>query len=162
MLLGTNPPGHMVKPSEQLFYDVSTKPENDFADEVTLFFEPSDPGSRESARRSWERIAARSEDRSIPVPGPWAAAQIDSEPRNPVFPAGAVLDVLKTTRTPVLHIAGDHDIMFPVENWYALSRQLATVHLITYPRAGHGPHQQYPEVSAAHVAAFTASLQPRG
>ncbi|MFF9147473.1 alpha/beta fold hydrolase [Streptomyces sp. NPDC014861] len=157
ILLGTVPPGPMVKMSEQIFYDLSTKPENDFEDEVALFFEPADPTSRQSARHSWERLTARTQHRSIPVPGPWAAAQIDSEPRNPVFSAPAVLDMLRTTHTPILHIAGDHDIMFPVENWYALNQQLPTLQLITYPRAGHGPHQQHPRASAAHIGAFLTS-----
>jgi pimeloyl-ACP methyl ester carboxylesterase len=41
---------------------------------------------------------------------------------------------------PMLHLGGDHDISVPVENWYALSEQLPTMSLITYPRAGHAAH----------------------
>lgn len=59
--------------------------------------------------------------------------------------------------TPILHTAGDRDVMFPVENWYALDQQLPTLRLFTCPRAGRGPHQQHPEASAAYIAAFLTS-----
>ena len=154
VLIGTNPPGPLVKPAEQLFYDVARKPVNDFEDEVVLFFEPRSPVSRAAAERSHRRIAARTDDLSVPVPADWAAAQIGDRPHNPVFPADAVLEVLKTTTTPVLHLGGDHDIVFPVENWYALNGLLPTLRLVTYPGAGHGPQHQHPEESARHIAAF--------
>ena len=32
-----------------------------------------------------------------------------------------ILAALKATKLPLLHIGGDHDIIFPVENWYALN-----------------------------------------
>ena len=33
--------------------------------------------------------------------------------------------------------------------------QLATLQLLTFPRAGHGPHHyQYPEACAEHIATF--------
>jgi pimeloyl-ACP methyl ester carboxylesterase len=65
-----------------------------------------------------------------------------------------VLEVLKTTSLPILHVGGDHDIIFPVENWYALGQALPTVQLLTYPFAGHGPHHQHPEATAEHIATF--------
>ena len=55
------------------------------------------------------------------------------------------------------HIGSDHDIIFPVENWQALNRQLPTVQLLTYASASHGPHHQHPEASAWHIAAFVGS-----
>ena len=71
-----------------------------------------------------------------------------------MFPSEEILALLKSTTTPILHIAGDHDIIFPVENWYALNQQLPTLQLLTFPRAGHGPQHQYPEASAEHIATF--------
>ena len=61
---------------------------------------------------------------------------------------------MKTTTISTLHIGGDHDIIFPVENWYALNAQLPTVQLLTYPRAGRGPHHQHPEAAAGSIATF--------
>jgi pimeloyl-ACP methyl ester carboxylesterase len=154
VLIGTGPPGLGVKTAEQLFFDTAAHPHNSFDDEVILFFEPRSPQSVAAARRSAERIAARTRERSVPVPVNFAVAHLGSGPRNPIFPADAVLAALKTTQIPILHIGGDHDIVFPVENWYALNQQLPTVQLLTYPRAGHGPQHEHPEASAKHIAAF--------
>jgi pimeloyl-ACP methyl ester carboxylesterase len=152
--IGCVPPGPNVKPAEQLFYDTALIPEYGFEEEVILFFEPRSQKSREAARCSVDRIAQRREGRSRPVPLSFAKAHLGSRPRGPLFSAGAVLDALKTTSIPILHVGGDHDIIFPVENWYALNQQLPTVQLLTYPSAGHGPHHEHPQATAEHIATF--------
>lgn len=154
VLLATTPPGPLVKSAEQLFYDTAAKPGVDIEQFTTVFFEPADEGSRAASRRSLERILARATDRSPDVDAAWAIDQIGRSPRNPAFPAEEILHVLKRTTVPILHLGGDHDIIFPVENWYALNGLLPTLQLITYPRAGHGPHHQYPEMAAAQIASF--------
>jgi pimeloyl-ACP methyl ester carboxylesterase len=154
VLLATTPPGHLVKQGDELFYDTVSKPAPDLEDEVTIFFEPASAASREAARASRERIAQRTTDRGEDVPVEWAMAQLGSEPRNPMFPSEDILALLKSTTTPILHIGGDHDLIFPVENWYALNEQLPTLQLLTFPRAGHGPQHQHPEASAEHIATF--------
>lgn len=154
VLIGTTPPGPNAVPPEQLFYDTARIPENTFEHEVILFFEPRSESSVAAARRSAERIAARREDRSVPVPAAWAADFLGTAPRTPLFPAEAVLAQLQQTKIPILHVGGDHDIIFPVENWYAWNRRMPTVQLLTYPSAGHGPQHQHPEATAAHIATF--------
>ncbi|WP_116140203.1 alpha/beta fold hydrolase [Trinickia diaoshuihuensis] len=153
VLIATTPPGPLVKPGEQLFYTLARR-ENDFDDLVTVFFEPASPASRAAAEQSLKRTSERKHDLSPSVPLEWAAEQLGDRPRNPMFPADAVLQALKSTQIPVLHLGADHDIVFPVENWYALNAQLPTLHLVTLPRTGHGPHLQYPQASAKHIAAF--------
>jgi pimeloyl-ACP methyl ester carboxylesterase len=153
-LIGTSPPGPNVKPAEQLFYDTAAIEHYGFEHEVILFFEPKYPQSREAARRSVDRIASRTEGRSRPVPIEFARANLGGSPRSPLFPADAVLEVLKATPVPILHIGGDHDIIFPVENWYALNAQLPTLQLLTLPGAGHGPQHQHPEIAADAIASF--------
>jgi len=153
VLIATTPPGGLTKTGEPLFYELA-KRENDFEDFVSLFFEPDSASSRAAAERSWARLASKREDASPAVPHEWAGAQLGDGPRNPVFPVDAVLHVLKTTDIPVMHLGADHDIAFPVENWYALSDQLPTLHLVTFPSAGHGPQLQYPRTAAKHIAAF--------
>jgi pimeloyl-ACP methyl ester carboxylesterase len=153
-LIGTTPPGPNVKPPEQLFYDTAVIPENSFEDEIILFFEPRSKKSREAARRSVDRIAQRTKDRSVPVPADWAASNLGDKPRNPMFPAQAVLEALRNATIPILHVGGDHDIVFPVENWYALNQEMPTLQLLTFPRAGHGPHHEHPEATAQHIATF--------
>jgi len=154
VLIGTTPPGPLVKLAEQLFFDTATKPDYTLEDNAILFFEPASPRSRAASDASVARIAGRTEDRSPRVDPYWAKENLGSGPVNPIFPADAVLEALKTTKIPLLHIGGDHDIIFPVENWYALNGQLPTLQLLTYPAAGHGPHHEYPEACADYIASF--------
>ena len=154
VLIGTSPPGPIVKPAEQLFYDTAVQPQNSLEDEIILFFEPLSSASRAAAKASHERIAKRSTGRSLPVPYQWAAAYLGNKPKVPPFPADAVLQALMATAIPVLHIGGDHDIIFPVENWYALNGKLPTLQVLTYPRAGHGPQHEHPLGAAHAICAF--------
>lgn len=156
VLIGTTPPGPAVKLSEPLFYQAAAR-ENDFEDEVILFFEPKSPASRAAAKASHDRIAARRNDRAPPVPYQWAAANLGDGPKAEPFPAPPILAILKSTSIPILHIGGDHDLVCPVENWYALNDQLPTLQLLTYPNSGHGPQHQHPVSSAAHIGIFVQS-----
>lgn len=110
---------------------------NDFDDEVILFFEPQSPASREAAKRSHDRIAARTTDLGAPVPVEFAAALLGDRPKN------------RSSRR----------MQCPVENWYARNAQLPTLQLLTYPRAGHGPQHEHPEATAAHIATFLATTK---
>jgi pimeloyl-ACP methyl ester carboxylesterase len=154
VLLATTPPGNLVKMAEQLFYDTVAKPGIELDSFTTIFFEPKDESSRAASKRSFDRIFARKTERSPDVPADWAIAQIGMTPQNPVVPSEDLLNLLKNTKTPILHLGADHDIIFPIENWYALNGLLPTLNLITYPRTGHGPHHQYPEAAAAQIAGF--------
>ncbi len=77
---------------------------------------------------------------------PEDAVQLFFEPRPAASRAAAA-----ASAAPVLHIGGDHDIVFPVENWYALNAQLPTLQLATFPSADHGPQHRYPRQAAALV-----------
>lgn len=159
VLLATTPPGKLVKGGEQLFYDAAAVPGIGLDNFTTIFFEPKDEGSRAASKRSFDRILAQKVPRSPDVPADWAMAQIGNTPRNPVFPVEEVLQVLKSTTVPILHLGADHDIVFPVENWYALNGQLPTTRLITYPKTGHGPQNQFPEEAARHIAGFVRTTR---
>jgi len=156
VLIATTPPGPLVKAGEPLFYDLAKRSNEAHEEFVQLFFEPKSAASREAAQRSGERLRERTVGRSSEVPHAWASAQLGEGPRNPMFPVDAVLQALKAATKPVLHIGADHDIVFPVENWYALSGQLPTLHLVSLPSAGHGPQLQYPQAAAQHIGAFLA------
>jgi pimeloyl-ACP methyl ester carboxylesterase len=155
ILIGTGPAGANEHPPEAIFFERASKPVNDLDDEIVLFFEPLAEGSRRAAKASHERIAKRTHDSSPPVPPElWAG----------LHAAGAEFradklgtrEWLKRTGTPILVISGDHDIVFPVENWYALNRQLPTTQLLVFPRSGHGPQHEYIAESASAIAAFLA------
>lgn len=156
VLIATTPPGTLVKTGEPLFFELAKRPNTEPEDAIQLFFEPTSAASRAAAAASLKRLQLRTEGRGPDVPYEWAGQQLGDGPRNPMFPADAVLQLLKTTSVPVLHIGADHDIVFPVENWYALNRQLPTLQLATFPSAGHGPQHQYPRQAAARIGAFIA------
>jgi len=154
VLISTTPPGKLVKPGEQLFYDLAAQGPATLEQYTTMFFEPKDAASRAASQRSFARLFARKSGRSPEVPVEWALAQVPQSPPNPMFPSDEVLQALKNTNVPILHLGGDHDLSVPVENWYALGGQLPTLNLITYARAGHASHHQLPEMAAAQIAAF--------
>jgi len=154
ILVGTNPAGPNARAAEQLFYERARKSENDLEDETVLFFEPRSAVSRAAAERTHQRLARRRSDRDPAVPPvvfnkilQTVGADIRSDTEH-------VRDAIMATEVPILIISGDHDISFPVQNWYTLSGELPTSHHIVFPSAGHGPHHQYPEVAAAYITAF--------
>ncbi len=154
VLIGSGPPGKLVKTAEPLFYEIAAKEINDADDNVILFFEPASPSSRAASALSLQRMAMRTHGLSTEVPIDFARAALGAEPKNPVFPAAPILEVLKQTSVPILHVGGDHDISFPIENWYALSPHLKTLQLVTFPQTGHGPQHQHPEMAADAIASF--------
>lgn len=154
VLIAGVPPGKLVKSGEQRFIDLAAQGPASLEQYTGLFFEPNDAGSRAASKSSFERMFSAQNARSPDVAVEWAKAQVPSSPPNPIIPSDDVLNALKNTNVPILHLNGDHDASFPVENWYALNGVFPTLSLITYPRAGHAAHFQYPEMAASQIAAF--------
>ncbi|MFV5703267.1 alpha/beta fold hydrolase [Flavobacterium sp. XS2P12] len=153
ILLGTGPPGKNEIPLEQAFLDVALKPINNFDDEIVLFFEPKSEVSVAAAKASHDRIAKRLDVSKIPS---------TMEVFNLYFKGGEGFredkqnfrEQLKSVKTPILIMCGDHDISFAVENWYPFTRQLKNAQMITFFQSGHGPQHQYPELSAKYITDF--------
>ncbi len=159
LAIGTMPPGLMVKPFEQLFFETAWLPDYGRREEHILFFEPASARSRELADRSLARIAARHEVRDAVTPPEVFIRSVEasSDPTTPFpDPDGAYADFFKSTDIPVLALSGDHDIIFPVENWYALNGVWPTLFVVTFPSSGHGPQHQYPEMAAEIITSFVA------
>jgi len=155
--IGTMPPGLMIKPFEPLFFQTAWMPEYGPQEEYILFFEPESATSRRLADASLARIAARDEvfDKATPFDVFIHSVEAASDPTTPFpDPVGVYNDFFRTTDIPVLALSGDHDIIFPVENWYALNDQWPTLFVLTFPESGHGPHHQYPEMAAGMIASF--------
>lgn len=156
VLIGTAPPGTNAHAAEPIFFERATKVLNDLDDETVLFFEPASEQSRRAAESSHERIARRTRDLSPPVPpSAWeglfrAGAEFAADERG-------VRRFLENTDIPVLVLSGDHDIVFPIENWYDLTRRLPTTELVVFPRAGHGPQHQYVDAAVGTILNFVAS-----
>lgn len=152
ILIGTNPIGRNEFPLDPAFLAHALKPVNDIDDEFVLFFEPRSEISKELGRASHDRIYKNLDVSKIP-------ATPDLFDRYAAGVAGNVEDdasrqkFIGTTK-PVLAISGDRDISFPVENWYALTREMATTQQIVFPHTGHAPHHQYPELAADYIKNF--------
>ncbi|MFB9078921.1 alpha/beta fold hydrolase [Flavobacterium procerum] len=153
VLLGTGPPGKRIVPLEQAFLDVALKPINDFEDEIVLFFEPLSEESKKQAKASHDRIHKRLDVSKIPSTMDvfqlyFQGGDGMGEDKN------NLKEQLKTTKTPILVISGDHDISFAIENWYPLTRQLPTTQFIVFPQTGHAPHHQHVDLVADYITSF--------
>ncbi|WP_323843882.1 alpha/beta hydrolase [Microbulbifer magnicolonia] len=162
VLIGTVPPGPQPYPAEDIFLPTALKPENTLEDEYILFFEPDSARSRAAADACHARIAGRvAGDRSPPIPLD-TLVRILQESQDPeaVFadPDGQYGQALAKGPVPLLALCGDHDVVFPVENWYALNRQWKSLHIVTLPCAGHGPQHQEPEFCAETIASFVHNV----
>ena len=153
VLIGTGPPGKNDRPLEKAFLDRALKPINDLEDEMVLFFEPESESSVKAGKLSHDRIAKRLDVSKIP--STMAVFEL-------YFKGGAAYredkpnyrEQLKTTKTPILVISGDHDISFAVENWFELLRQLPTTQIIVFPHTGHAPQHQFPELTVNYITDF--------
>lgn len=158
VLIGTKPAGENAHPGEQLFLDTASHVYNDLEDEIILFFEPASEQSRKAATLSHERIAQRTTDKDIPVAE-------ENWGRYFQGATGYTIDnynsreKLGQLKTPVLVISGDHDIVFPVENWYALTRKMPNLYINVLPQSGHGPHHQYPQLCSKYIIDFIRYYQ---
>lgn len=159
VLIGTAPPGHNEHGPEQLFYDRALKFENELDDVTVLFFEPASGASRAAAKNSIGRIGERrSDDRSPTIPQDTYLRLLkersDTGGGNLFADRGGYRDALAKTDIPILVVSGDHEIVFPPQNWFAVSREWKTLHLVVLPRMGHGPQQEAPEFVGRLIADF--------
>ncbi|MFN4097818.1 MAG: alpha/beta fold hydrolase [Sphingomonas sp.] len=155
ILIGTTPPGKVEHSSEPVFLEHALKPVNDLADEEVLFFEPQSASSRAAAAASHDRIAARTTDLSPPIPPEIYFALLQDRAADDLFPdIGGYADFLATCGIPILVVAGDHEIVFPTPNWFALNRAWKSLHVVVLPQAGHGPQHQAPEFVADAIKSF--------
>ncbi|MTH77923.1 alpha/beta fold hydrolase [Paracoccus aestuariivivens] len=154
-LIGTSPPGRLDPPSEPIFLQTALKPINDLADETILFFEPASASSREAAANSHQRIAARSESRSPAIPPETYLRLLQERAGEDIFAdTNGYNTFLANCGIPILVITGDHEIVFPAPNWFALSRVWKSLHLLVLPQMGHGPQHEVPEMAADIIATF--------
>jgi pimeloyl-ACP methyl ester carboxylesterase len=156
ILLGTKPPGKVNHQFEEIFIKTAYKPVNDFEDEVILFFEPISEFSRKAAKESHDRIARRTIDRDSLVRMDQLQFYGKGSEDFTKDPYKA-REKLVTTKIPILVISGDHEVCFPPENWFELNRKLPTLQVVVFPRTGHGPQQQHPEMTADYIHSFIAT-----
>lgn len=161
ILIGTTPPGKMVRGPEPVFFERALKFDNDLDDETVLFFEPASERSRAAAKASHDRIAQRTADLSPVVPEETYLRLLNSggAPSDELFvDLGGYRSSLAAGAIPVLVISGDHEIVFPVQNWFAMIPDWRSLHLLVVPQAGHGAHHQEPRFCADAITSFIANV----
>ena len=76
-----------------------------------------------------------------------------------LFPdPGGYRDFMATTSIPILVISGDHEIVFPVQNWFDMIPEWRSLHLLVVPRAVHAPQHQEPMFCAQAITSFLVDL----
>lgn len=155
ILLGSTPPGESPHGPTPAFSAGSLKSHANLDDETMLFFEPMSVESREAARTSRLRIGLRKTSQSPDVPEQLYLRLLRESANEDRFQDdGGYRDFLEGTDTPILVVSGDHDIGFPVENWFSLPRRWRSLFLTVLPRSGNAVHHQYPELVAHIVICF--------
>jgi pimeloyl-ACP methyl ester carboxylesterase len=154
VLIGTAPTGKNSFPVEQQFYNARRR-------RTALREQLAEFAATESAEKShadmerlghYTRLAA---DFADTEPEQVCESLFEANQDNESYAdCCAVREQLKLTTTPILVISGDHDLVFPVENWYSLLKELPTTHLIVLPQTGHRPHCQFPDTVAQYIATF--------
>lgn len=153
VVIGSNPMGKNAMGIEQAFMERALKPVNDFEDAVVIFYEPTSEKSRTAAAASAQRIFATADVTKIPATQEIfnkyfaAVPQLEADTDN-------FREAYATLKTPVLIISSDHDISFPVENWFPLLRNAPTAQHIILPDSGHGMLFQYPELTTQYIHSF--------
>lgn len=161
ILIGTKPPGKVNHLFEDVFMKSAFKVNYDFNDEIILFFEPASEISRRAAKKSYDRIAARTTDKDIFIKEELWPFYLKCAEDYMKDPYGA-REKLMQTKIPVLVISPDHEICFPPENWFELNRKLPTTQVVVIPQSGHGVHHQYPEMVAGYIHTFISNNKEEG
>jgi pimeloyl-ACP methyl ester carboxylesterase len=158
IVIGAVPPGPTSVPTQPLFSTTARKPAYEFEDQVTLFFTQSE-ASRQAARRSLDRMAARTIDREPPVS---VAAYTNQTAAIRSFHEDLdALAKIEATDVPILVLNGNQDIANPVENWYALGAKARSAEIHVFADAAHGSHHQFPERAAEEINSFIRAHQGR-
>lgn len=150
VLVGTGPGGNPeTDPHTDIVFEIALKPEYAFEDVRYLFFAE---GRDQETQAYIERNALRTDREPLVVPETIQAM------------AGLIMAFmggetghygrLGEVSQPALIVDGDDDPFFPVKNQWLLQRELPNAQLALYPQAGHGPHQQHPDIVAAQVERF--------
>lgn len=113
ILIATVPPGEQRHQPTPLFFELARKSVNTLEDEYFLFFDGQSGKSRAAAQVSHQRIAARTAERSPPIPeGIFLRLVAEGKGAKALFEDdGAYAGALANASIPILAVCGDHDIV---------------------------------------------------
>lgn len=150
-------PGHVpdapaTLPVTEQVWPVATKPVNDDADFLFLFFENT-PASQAAGRAYRERLRQRADAHARPVEAAAWQAQLKSA-LSLGSESTSLLPRLPAIPQPVLVANGRRDIMVPSYASFAMAQALPNARLLIYPDSGHGFLFQYAQDFADEVLRF--------
>ena len=156
ILAATGPRGGDPSQDQQAAeYAASTDPitgESSLEAFLYLFFRPT-ATSQAAGRAFWERRHERKRDVDPPsTPQTLAAQRAATAEWRQI--RGERFSELKEISQPTLVVNGNHDVMIPTINSFALSQGIPRAQLIIYPDSGHGALFQFPELFVAHGRMF--------
>lgn len=157
LIVAGSGPGHVLQvptalPVTEQVWPVATKPVNDDADFLFLFFEMS-PASQAAGRAYRERLRQREDAHARPVEAVAWQAQLRSAMAVGSESTSLLPKVVSITQ-PVLVANGRRDIMVPTYASFAMAQVLPNARLLIYPDSGHGFLFQYPQDFADEVLRF--------
>lgn len=157
LIVAGSGPGHVpdvpaTLPVTEQVWPVATKPVNDDADFLFLFFENT-PASQAAGRAYRERLRQRADAHAQPVDMLAWQAQLRSA-MSLGSESSTLLPRLAAITQPVLVANGRRDIMVPTYASFAMAQVLPDARLLIYPDSGHGFLFQYPQDFADEVLRF--------
>ena len=156
VIAGSGPGGVSDTPAPpEKVWTVASKPVNDDADFLYLFFHDTE-SSQNAGQRHLARLRTRMEPFSPPVAMQTVAAQAGAI-RAWGAGIGNALPRLGQLQQPVLVANGQFDRMVHAYNSYVMAQRLPSAKLVLYPDAGHAFLFQHAQAFAADVLAFLAS-----
>ena len=120
------------------------------------FFSPTD-ASQAAGRTYLNRLAARTQDRDLPVSKTTAEAQLRAIREWGMVPSNNRYATLLNIKHPTLIVHGNKDIVVQSINAFILAQRLPDAQLIMYPDSNHGAHYQHGELFLKHAKLFLSA-----
>ena len=150
ILLGTGPRGGEGMEFAELSAEEQADPVRFL---LTAFFSPTE-ASQAAGRAYLKRLAARTQDRDLPVSPKTADAQLRAIREWGQVPSRDRYATLKDIKHPTLIVHGNKDIVVQPINALILAQKLPNAQLIMYPDSSHGAQYQHADLFLQHAKLF--------
>jgi len=153
ILLGTGPRGGEGMTFTELSAEERADPDQFL---LAAFFAPTD-ASQAAGRAYLKRLAARTQDRDLPVSTKAAEAQLHAIREWGAVPSSGRYATLPKIKHPTLVVHGTRDVVVRPVNAFLLAEHLPDAQLILYPDASHGAQYQHAELFLKHAKLFLSA-----
>jgi len=150
VLLGTGPRGGEGLEFAELSAEEQADPVRFL---LAAFFTPSET-SQAAGQAYLKRLAARTQDRDLPVSSKTAESQLRAIREWGRVPASDRYAKLSRIKHPILIVHGNKDIVVRPINALILAEHLPNAQLIVYPDSNHAAQSQHAELFLKHAKLF--------